>query len=207
MKITRYFPGLTDKQQQQLQTLETGIKEWNEKINLISRKDIENLMERHILHSLAIARIISFKGGTTIMDVGTGGGFPGLPLAILFPGSHFLLVDSIGKKVKVAKDLVARLELGNVEVAQTRVEQVEDEFDFITGRAVTRLPEFCNLVRDKIITASFNHLYNGVLYLKGGDLSDELRALPKRARVMVYPISDYFDEEYFQTKNVVHVAL
>lgn len=202
--ILKHFPELTDLQQQKLQQLAQGFLEWNEKINLISRKDTENLWERHILHSLGIAKVVQMKSGTQVMDVGTGGGFPGLPLAILFPDAQFYLVDSIGKKVKVVQDLIAQLELKNAAAEQVRAEEVDDEFDFVTARAVTQLPKFWEWVRLKINPISFNEVHNGVLYLKGGEIKEELREL-KKARKKVYPLSRWFEGEFFETKNVVHV--
>ncbi|MCC8173359.1 MAG: 16S rRNA (guanine(527)-N(7))-methyltransferase RsmG, partial [Odoribacter sp.] len=166
--LLSYFPNLTEKQQQQFSQLESLYREWNEKINVISRKDIDELSIHHVLHSLSIASVIQFKAGTKIMDVGTGGGFPGIPLAIMFPESEFLLVDSIGKKIKVVNGVAEALGLKNVRAEQVRVEQVKEKFDFIVSRAVTAFPAFMKLVRNKISSDSFNELKNGILYLKGG---------------------------------------
>ena len=178
---------------------------WNERINLISRKDIDKLEERHVLHSLAIARIIQFKPGTKVMDVGTGGGFPGIPLAILFPETKFFLVDSIGKKIKVVNEVAASLGLKNVSSQQIRAEEVDEKFDFIVSRAVTRLPEFLRWVRGKVRKRSFNSLNNGILYLKGGDLDEELNRL--NARYAVYDLDINFPMEFFHSKKLVYISL
>lgn len=187
----------------QLRQLDELYRDWNTKINVVSRKDLDNLYERHVLHSLGIAKIISFKPGTTILDAGTGGGFPGIPLAILFPETQFVLADSIAKKIKVVNQVAKAINLKNVEGMQARVENINQHFDFVVSRAVTRLPEFMNWCKGKIKKSSFNDLPNGVLYLKGGDLTEEIA--PVKMRKKVYELSDYFDEEFFETKKVVHV--
>jgi 16S rRNA (guanine527-N7)-methyltransferase len=179
--------------------------EWNEKINVISRKDIDNLYVNHVLHSLGIAKILSFKAGTRVLDVGTGGGFPGIPLAILFPDTEFHLVDSIGKKITVVKNVAEGIGLQNVKAEQIRAEQIKGEYDFIVSRAVTRLKEFYGWVNRKVKKESKHSLYNGILYLKGGDLDEELAELKKPHQVM--ELADYFGEEFFQTKKVVYLPL
>jgi 16S rRNA (guanine527-N7)-methyltransferase len=201
--IEKYFTELTENQHRQFMMLEKLYRDWNAKINVISRKDLDNLYERHVLHSLAIAKIISFKKNTTILDAGTGGGFPGIPLAIMFPEAEFLLVDSIAKKIKVVNEISAVLGLNNVEALQARVEKINRSFDFVVSRAVARLPEFMNWCKGKIRRSGFNNLPNGIVYLKGGDLSEELAPIKKHTRV--YQLSDYFEEVFFETKKVVHV--
>jgi len=201
--IARYFPDLTLKQQKQLDELGILYPEWNARINVISRKDIDQLYLHHILHSLSIARIISFNPGTSIMDAGTGGGFPGIPLAILFPEVQFTLVDSIGKKIKVTEAIVAALGLTNVLSLNARFEQVGRNFDFITGRAVSNIPLFFSQVRTKVKKERKNSLPNGILYLTGGELEPDLKGLPAESKI--HAISGFFDEPYFQTKRVVHL--
>ncbi len=203
--IKKYFPDLTTRQQEQLAKLDLLYREWNEKINVISRKDIDQLYERHVLHSLAIAKYIRFAPGTSIMDVGTGGGFPGIPLAILFPETNFLLVDSIAKKIKVVEEVSQSLGLSNVSAQQNRAEKVDGQFDFVVSRAVTAFPKFVALIRRKISNRQQNSLENGVLYLKGGDFLDELE--PFKNQVQVYPLSELFDEEFFETKKLIHLPL
>jgi 16S rRNA (guanine527-N7)-methyltransferase len=200
--ITKYFPDLTEKQLQQFEKLEELYRYWNSQINVISRKDIDLLYERHILHSLAIAKIISFKPGTRIMDVGTGGGFPGIPLAILFSEAEFLLIDSIGKKIKVVDEVTASLGLKNVVGRQQRAEEVKEKFHFIVSRAVTEFPVFYNWVKNKFLTENFNALPNGILYLKGGDLQEEFGKFYARAEF--HDLKDFFEEEFFLTKKVVY---
>ena len=179
--------------------------DWNSKINVISRKDMDNFVEHHVLHSLAIAKVIKFKTMADILDVGTGGGFPGIPLAIMFPDANFCLVDSIGKKIKVVQSVVEQLGLTNVRAEQTRAEQVKGDFDFVVSRAVTDLPQFMSWIRNKISGTQYHRLHNGVLYLKGGALKDELAPLGKH--VHVYDIADFFEEEYFETKKVIHIPV
>lgn len=202
-RIFSYFPELTAVQKQQLAALKPLYDDWNAKINVISRKDMEDFNVHHLLHSLSIAKVISFKNGTSVLDVGTGGGFPGIPLAIMFPNVDFLLVDSIGKKIKVAQEVVQAIGLQNVETMQTRVEQLSESFDFIVSRAVTDLSTFYQWTQYKIRKRGFNNLSNGVLYLKGGNLSEEIASVPKKATC--YPISDYFEDEYFKEKFVVYL--
>ena len=201
--ILKYFPDLTPKQKHQFNQLKSLYEEWNAQINVISRKDIDELYSRHVLHSLGIAKIIQFKPGTSIMDVGTGGGFPGIPLAILFPESNFYLVDTIGKKIKVVNAVAQALELKNVEGVQKRAEKVTYEFDFIISRAVTYLPRFNNWIKGKFSDESFNDIPNGLLYLKGGDLSEELKEAGKPHKS--YDLKDFFSEDFFDTKKVIYL--
>ena len=203
--IEKYFPRLTDKQKQQFSQLGELYATWNAQINVISRADIDNLYEKHILHSLAIAKVVDFKDFTEILDVGTGGGFPGIPLAILYPNCQFVLVDSIGKKIKVVNEIASALGLENIKAEQMRAELVEGEFDFVVSRAVTRLLPFYGWVKGKININNYNKYKNGILYLKGGDLKEELKELGKKSRV--FEISEYFEEEFFETKMVVHIAM
>jgi 16S rRNA (guanine527-N7)-methyltransferase len=203
--ILHYFPGLTEIQKEQFSNLLPLYREWNAKINVISRKDIDNLYVNHVLHSLGIAKVVSFKPGTSVLDVGTGGGFPGIPLAILFPGTQFHLVDSIGKKISVVKNVAEGIGLKNVRAEQIRAEQIKGEYDFIVSRAVTRLKEFYGWVHRKVTKESRHTLFNGILYLKGGDLEEELAELKKPHQII--DLSQYFQEEYFQTKKVVYVPL
>jgi 16S rRNA (guanine527-N7)-methyltransferase len=203
--IFRYFPDLTATQKEQFTALLDLYREWNEKINVISRKDIENLYLNHVLHSLGIAKVIEFNSSATVLDVGTGGGFPGIPLAILFPETSFHLVDSIGKKISVVQAVAGSLNLGNVRGEQIRAEQIKGEYDFIVSRAVTRIKEFHSWIAKKIKKESRHSLRNGILYLKGGDLQEELSELKKD--YTLYNLADYFSEEFFETKKVVHVPL
>jgi len=201
--IKKYFPEITKYQMEKIDAMESIYKDWNEKINVISRKDIDSLYEKHVLHSLGIAKVIKFSPGTKVLDVGTGGGFPGIPLSILFPETKFLLIDSIGKKIKVVKDVAERLELKNVEVRQQRAESVSDHFDFIVSRAVTSFPVFVSWVKNKISSKQRNKIANGILYLKGGDFEDEIKPFGKK--VSVYNISDFFEEEFFETKKIIYL--
>jgi 16S rRNA (guanine527-N7)-methyltransferase len=202
-QLKKYFPFLTEIQLSQYETLAKEFLSWNEKINLISRKDTENLFEHHILHSLAIAKVCKFKPQCEVMDIGTGGGFPGIPLAIMFPETKFYLVDSIGKKIKVVQALVEALGLKNVKAEQIRAENVNRQFDFIVSRAVTYLPDFMQWTKGKISKIQYHDLANGVLYLKGGDLTEELSTI--KNKIKIYDIDNYFEEEFFETKKVIHV--
>ncbi len=203
--IFKYFPDLSDHQRQQFNQLYDLYIEWNSKINVISRKDIENLYINHVLHSLGIAKVVAFKKGASVLDVGTGGGFPGIPLAILFPGTNFHLVDSIGKKITVVKEVSKGIGLENLTAEQIRAEQVKGKYDFIVSRAVTRLKEFYRWIHQKVKSESIHAMDNGILYLKGGDLEEELAELKKLHQV--FELSDYFEEEFFETKKVVFVPL
>lgn len=203
--IFDYFQNLSENQEKQFGQLGNLYAEWNDKINVISRKDIENIYVNHVLHSLGIAKIITFKPGTQVLDVGTGGGFPGIPLAILFPDVRFHLIDSIGKKITVVKEVAAGLGLSNVKAEQIRAEDVKGKYDFIVSRAVTRMKEFYGWVRNRVKKESAHSLYNGILYLKGGDLDAELAEL--RQPYSLYDLSEYFQEPFFETKKVVYVPL
>jgi 16S rRNA (guanine527-N7)-methyltransferase len=203
--IFHYFPDLTQTQRQQFGKLFSLYQEWNNKINVISRKDIENLYVNHVLHSLGIAKVMSFNAGADVLDVGTGGGFPGIPLAIMFPETRFHLVDSIGKKITVVKNVAEGVGLKNIKAEQIRAEQIKSQYDFIISRAVTRLKEFYGWINQKTKKTSNHKLDNGILYLKGGDLDEELAELKKP--YSLYSLSDYFKEEFFETKKVVYVPL
>lgn len=203
-EILKYFPNLTAIQKEQFEKLDFLYHDWNEKINVISRKDIDALYTKHILHSLGIAKIIQFKPGTYVLDVGTGGGFPGIPLAILFPETRFYLIDVIAKKIKVVQAVAEGLELKNVRAEQMRAENVKGDFDFIVSRAVTNMPDFVSWVETKIKKNNKHELKNGILYLKGGDLSEELKDFPKATE---YNLADFFEDEFFETKKVVHLPL
>ncbi len=203
--IRKYFTDLTDQQLSNFDRLGSLYEEWNSKINVISRKDFEQLYERHVLHSLAIAKIIQFKTGTTVLDVGTGGGFPGIPLAILFPEVSFLLIDSIAKKIKVVTKVASALNLQNVKAEHQRVEDVKQKFDFVVSRAVTAFPRFVEMVRTKVSSQSKNTLPNGILYLKGGGFEDEISAFGKK--ITVFDLQNYFQEEFFETKRLIHLTL
>ncbi len=202
--ILKYFPNITEKQQNQFAQLQELYSHWNQQINVISRKDIDELMTRHVLHSLGIAKIQIFKPNTEVLDIGTGGGFPGIPLAILFPETSFFLVDSIGKKIKVVNEVATALQLQNVETAHTRAENIHRKFDFIVSRAVTRMENFIEFTDKKIKKESLHERKNGIFYLKGGDLAEELAPFPK---VEIYKLSDYFSEDFFETKSVVYLPL
>lgn len=202
--LNKYFPNLSETQVQHFKQLELLYTEWNAKINVISRKDIAALYERHVLHSLGIAKVQPFNSGARILDVGTGGGFPGIPLAILFPETEFYLVDSIGKKIKVVEEVSAALGLKNVKAAHIRAEKVKGEFDFIVSRAVTTMPDFVKWVRKKVAKKQQHTLKNGILYLKGGDLTEELSLYSSAS---LYELSAFFEEDFFETKKVVHLPL
>lgn len=200
--INKHFPELTDVQKARFEQLEGLYQEWNAMINVISRKDTDNFYERHVLHSLGIAKVMSFKPGTKVLDVGTGGGFPGIPLAILFPEVQFTLVDSIGKKIKVVQAVANALELKNVVAIHGRAEKVKKGYDFVVSRAVTRMPAFYAWVREHFNAKSTHELKNGILYLKGGDLTEELANFPQAVE---HSLSQWFEGEFFETKKVVYV--
>lgn len=202
--IRKYFKNLTDEQIRQFTELEKLYLDWNQKINVISRKDVEHLYERHVLHALGIAKVIEFLPQSKILDVGTGGGFPGIPLAILFPEVQFHLIDAIGKKITVVQAVADALQLKNVKADHIRADQVKDQYDFIVSRAVTNMPDFVKWVKGKIRKTSRHTLENGILYLKGGDLSEELKIYRK---VVCYDLSDFFEEPFFETKKVVYLPL
>ena len=202
-EILQYFPDLSSEQIEQFSALGELYKEWNEKINVISRKDIEDLYIKHVLHSLAIAKVMEFKSGSKVLDVGTGGGFPGIPLAILFPDVEFHLVDSIAKKILVVNEVTSALGLKNVKAETQRVEKLKTKYDFVISRAVTQMPKFVNWIKNKFEKENKNPLPNGILYLKGGDLSEELSEFPT---VIIHPIPKYFSEDFFETKKVVYLA-
>jgi len=201
--LLKYFPQITPQQKQQFDRLPELYQHWNSQINVISRKDIDQLLERHVLHSLGIAKVMPFLPGEKVLDVGTGGGFPGIPLAILFPETRFFLVDSIGKKIKVVQEVAKAIGLQNLRAAHTRAEDVPEKFDFVVSRAVTRLKEFYPWVKGKFNKQSKNTLPNGILYLKGGDLAEEIAE--SGLKVQQYHLKDYFDEEFFDTKQVIYV--
>jgi len=203
--ILKYFPNITPTQQEQFAKLQSLYEVWNAKINVISRKDIELLYERHVLHSLGIAKVIQFNPQTNVLDVGCGGGFPGIPLAILFPETNFYLVDSIGKKIKVVNEVALALGLKNVRAEHTRAEDVQDRYEYIVSRAVTEFPAFYRWVQNKISRKQFNTLPNGIVYLKGGDLTEEFKDFKKR--VVFYDLKDFFAEEFFETKKVVFMPM
>ena len=203
-KLLTYFPTLSDLQKQKLQQLQGLYADWNRKINVISRKDIDALYERHVLHALGIAKLISFRPNANVLDVGTGGGFPGVPLAILFPDTNFYLIDSIQKKIRVVEAIAKAIDLNNLKASYLRAEEVEGQFDFVVSRAVTKMPRFVGWVKNKISTSQQHELANGILALKGGDLTAELLDYPN---AKVYPLERYFHEQFFATKAVVHLPL
>ena len=202
--LLSYFPHLTEVQIKQFEDLQNLYEDWNSKINVISRKDIDELYTRHVLHSLGIAKVLEFKPGSRIMDVGTGGGFPGIPLAIMFPEVDFYLIDVIAKKIKVVNEVASSLGLKNVKAEQKRAELVKDNFDFIVSRAVTNMPDFVDWISDKVKKESKHELKNGILYLKGGDLTEELSSFPNATQ---YDLFEFFKEDFFETKKVVHLPL
>lgn len=203
--IKKYFKNLSPTQTAQFEQLDELYHDWNSKINVISRKDIDNLYEHHVLHSLGIAEVINFKPGTKIMDLGTGGGFPGIPLAIMFPECHFHLVDSIGKKVKVCTEVAQALNLKNMTTEWTRAENIRDKYHFVVSRAVMPLADLVKIVRKNIATEQINSMPNGLICLKGGELANE--TLPMRSHTLITPLSDYFEEEFYSTKSVVYTSL
>ena len=202
--VFKYFPNLSEVQKEQFIKLESLYQDWNQKINVVSRKDIDEIYLRHVLHSLGIAKIIQFEKGAEILDVGTGGGFPGIPLAIIFHETNFTLVDSIGKKIRVVEEVVQGLGLTNVTAVNKRVEELEGEFDFIISRAVAAMPTFLHWVQGRIKKKSMHKLKNGILYLKGGDLREELKGVE---RVRIMELKDYFEEDFFETKSVVYLPI
>jgi len=203
--ITKYFPDLTPNQLEQFSRLKELYESWNEKINVISRNDISHLYERHVLFSLSLAKIIQFRPGTQVLDIGTGGGFPGIPLAILFPDVHFHLVDSIGKKIMVVNEVASALQVKNVTAEKIRGEELRQQFDFIVSRAVTTLTEIYSWTKGKIKAENRNDLANGILYLKGGDLAEEVAQLKKKT--VIYELKDFFEEPFFETKKIVYLPL
>lgn len=202
--ITKHFPDLTDEQLEHFKKIADVYKDWNQKINVVSRKDIDEIYTRHVLHSLGIAKIQRFKPGSHILDVGTGGGFPGIPLAILHPETNFTLVDSIGKKIKVVEEVVQALDLKNVKTVNARVETIEQQFDFIVSRAVAAMPTFVHWVKGKIAKKSNHELKNGILYLKGGDLSEELSTYQTAE---IFNLDEIFSNDFFETKKVVYLPM
>lgn len=203
--IYKYFPNLEPIQKKQFELLYDVYKEWNDQINVVSRKDFDQFYERHVLHSLGIAKVLNFQPGTEVLDVGTGGGFPGIPLAILFPDSNFFLVDSIGKKIKVVQGVIETLDLENAFAGQKRAEELQQKFDFVVSRAVTQMSKFIPWVQKKFKSEGINGYPNGILYLKGGDLTQELKGINRYMEVI--ELSDFFEEDFFETKKVVYVRM
>jgi len=203
--IFKHFPDLTNLQKDQFSKLKEVYTFWNEQINVISRKDLDQFYERHVLHSLAIAKVQNFKDGSRILDIGTGGGFPGVPLAILFPNCQFVLVDSIGKKIKVVNEVSETLQINNITTHHARAEDIKEQFDFIVSRAVTAMPAFLKWVKGKFLEENKNKLRNGILYLKGGDLNEEMK--PLKQKIKYNDISKFFDYDFFETKKVVYLDM
>ncbi len=203
--LEKYFPNLDLNKKKQFEKLQPLYADWNSKINVISRKDFSEFYERHVLHSLSIAKFVDFNKGTTVLDVGTGGGFPGIPLAIYFPEVHFHLVDSIGKKIKVVNAVKESLGLKNVVAEQIRAEQIKQKYDFVVSRAVTQLPAFVAWIRKNISKKPINSISNGIIYLKGGDLTEEIK--PFKKDIFIQDLSEYFEEEFFETKKVLHLPI
>jgi 16S rRNA (guanine527-N7)-methyltransferase len=203
--ILQYFPDITDLQKQQFSQLSALYSFWNHKINVISRKDIDHLYERHVLHSLSIARFFNFTDNTLILDVGTGGGFPGIPLAIYFPHTRFVLTDSIGKKIKVVQEIIKEIKITNVQAIHARAETLPDKFDYVVSRAVCEFSQFVKLVRNKISEENSNPLPNGIIYLKGGDLENEIR--PFRQKVKIFNLSEKFKEDFFESKKIIYLPV
>lgn len=203
--IDKYFPKIQEDTRSQLKQLGEIYTEWNAKINVISRKDMDHFYERHVLHSLAIAQFIDFTDDTRILDVGTGGGFPGIPLAIMFPNCHFHLIDSIGKKIRVVKAVAESLKLKNLSAEQVRVENHPEQYDFVVSRAVTAFPAFVKLCKNKVLQHNKNAISNGIIYLKGGDFSNELNDFQKR--ISITELSNYYSEEFFETKKIIHLSM
>lgn len=204
-RIFKYFPNLSEKQKEKLSALQKIYEYWNSRINVISRKDMDNFYLHHVLHSLAIARLTGFAPGSSILDAGTGGGFPGVPLAILFPESDFVLLDSVLKKIRVVSDVADKLDLKNINAVRSRIEEHEGKYDFIISRAVTSFPEFVRITSGMIKERSFNTLKNGILCLKGGDLTDELSQLKNKVRI--WKITDFFEESFFEAKCIVYLPV
>lgn len=203
--IFKHFPNLTEKQRKQFSQLPDLYREWNEKINVVSRKDAENLEVRHVLHSLAISKLFTFKPGTKILDVGTGGGFPGIPLAIMNPDCEFHLIDSIGKKISVVQGVADAVGLTNVKAEHIRVQQIKDKYDFVVSRAVTAFPKFVAMSRKVVAVKQKNAFPNGIIYLKGGDFAEEIK--PFKESISVFEITDWFEDEFFETKKVIHLPV
>ncbi len=203
-QIKKYFPNLNEQQIERFTQLEELYNHWNEKINVVSRKDIDQLYTRHVLHSLSIAKIVDFKPNTQIFDVGTGGGFPGIPLAIMFPEVNFLLIDSIAKKIKVVEEIKNSLGLENVTAQAIRTDNITQKFDFILGRAISNFPKFLDFVKKNMKKNGFNEIKNGIIYLKGGDFDDEIKIYGKK--IKVYEISNYFEDSFFETKKIVYYS-
>ncbi len=203
--IKKYFPNLSDEQLNQFNLLEDVYRNWNKKINVISRKDIDQFYTHHVLHSLSIAKFISFTDNTKLLDVGTGGGFPGIPLAIIFPNCSFTLNDSIEKKIKVVNNVKSKLKLINVTTLNSRVENIDKKFDFVISRAVAHLSKFCPWVKNKISNVNKNNIHNGIIYLKGGDLENEIKSISKKYTYSITKISDYYKESFFDSKAILHI--